>query len=69
MNAAVGIIVLRLEGWDNSCGIEIERRVFREAGKPEVLMDAGKVPAVLFGSTGYEPTPDGWERGYAPWVV
>lgn len=45
MDAASGIIVLRLAGWDESFGVDQERKVFRAAGKPEVFMDPGRVPA------------------------
>jgi hypothetical protein len=47
IDAAHGIIVLRDGGWEESYGIAHERKCFKEAGKPELFMDTGEVPAEL----------------------
>ncbi len=39
MDAAHGLIVVELEGWDESEGIAHEIEVFRRAGKPVVHLD------------------------------
>jgi hypothetical protein len=47
MEAARGIIVCKMEGWDTSEGMTHEHAVFRSAGKPVVWMEPGVVPAEL----------------------
>lgn len=44
---AIGLIMLRAESWEQSYGMNEERRVFTEAGKPVVWMDVGIVPKDL----------------------
>lgn len=39
MDAAVGLIVLRADGWEDSYGIAEEIKVFKAAGKPIFYMD------------------------------
>jgi hypothetical protein len=46
-DTAGGIIVLRLNGWAESRGVLEERRIFRDARKPIVFMDPGRVPEEL----------------------
>jgi hypothetical protein len=38
MKAAMGIIVVEMNGWDTSRGIKAEREEFRRLGKPELFM-------------------------------
>ena len=47
MDAAGGLIVLKLEGWFNSKGVEYEMAEFRARGLPVVYMEPGQVPLVL----------------------
>ena len=44
MRAAKGLIVCKLQGWDESYGVEDEIKYFRDAGKPIVYMEPGVVP-------------------------
>ena len=46
MAAARGLIVCRMDGWQESFGIAEEIRVFLAAGKPVVWMNPGEVPAL-----------------------
>jgi hypothetical protein len=39
MDAACGIIVVRMEGWEESVGIAHEIAVFKAAGKPVLYVD------------------------------
>ena len=39
MDAAVGVIVVRMPGWDKSRGIAHEIETFRTAGKPVLYID------------------------------
>lgn len=39
MDAAIGLIVLRAEGWQESYGIGEEIKTFRAAGKPVLFID------------------------------
>jgi hypothetical protein len=39
LDAACGLIILRLEGWKESIGLREERKLFAAAGKPEVMME------------------------------
>ncbi|RJO72877.1 MAG: DUF1937 family protein [Myxococcales bacterium] len=39
MHAAVGLIVCRMESWQESHGIKIEIEAFQKAGKPVLYMD------------------------------
>lgn len=41
MNAAVGLIVVRMESWEQSRGIAMEIEAFRAAGKPIVYTEPG----------------------------
>jgi hypothetical protein len=45
MDAAKGLIVCMLDGWDESSGVEYEIYEFTRAGKPIVFMIPGVVPA------------------------
>ena len=47
MDAACGMIVLELAGWDKSVGLHHEINVFKAAGKPIVFMRLGEVPAIF----------------------
>lgn len=49
MEAAMGLIVLKLEGWDESVGLAEEIDFFREKNLPVVYMEPGVVPAEVFG--------------------
>lgn len=49
MNAAMGLIVCKLDGWEASKGIAHEIEVFEKAGKPVVMMTPNEVPAGLKG--------------------
>jgi len=44
MRCATGLIMLRMESWEISYGMGVERKAFEEAGKPIVWMDPGKLP-------------------------
>lgn len=44
MDAACGLIILRMESWEDSKGLQIEEEIFRGAGKPVVYMDPGIIP-------------------------
>lgn len=44
---AHGLIVLTMDGWDKSSGIQEEIEFFMNAGKPIVYMSPGDIPAVL----------------------
>lgn len=48
MDAAAGLIVLRICGWDTSYGVGVEMDFFRAKGLPIVFMDPGVVPGELF---------------------
>jgi uncharacterized protein DUF1937 len=50
MDAARGLIVCRLESWEESYGIRVEVEIFQEAGKPIVYMEPGGVPDGLASS-------------------
>jgi hypothetical protein len=45
MDAASGLIVCQMEGWEASYGIGVEIETFKAAGKPVVYMTPGVVPA------------------------
>lgn len=45
MEAAKGLIVCQMEGWEHSYGIGEEIKAFEAAGKPIVYMTPGVVPA------------------------
>jgi hypothetical protein len=45
MEAACGLIVCKLPGWEASYGIQVEVDHFTHAGKPIVYMEPGEVPA------------------------
>ena len=47
MNAACGLIVCMMEGWEESIGIKHETNIFERAGKPVVFMTPGEVPNEL----------------------
>ena len=49
MEAANGLIVLRLDGWRDSVGLQMEISYFQEKELPIVYMDPGIVPVELFG--------------------
>lgn len=44
MEAACGIIVLMLDGWDSSIGVRHEINRFHAMGKPIIMMVPGEVP-------------------------
>jgi len=44
MNAACGLIVCQMPGWEESYGIGVEVEHFQHAGKPIVFMRPGVVP-------------------------
>jgi hypothetical protein len=77
MEAAKGLIVCEMEGWQESYGIECEIKYFAQAGKPRFQMVPGVVPDLsrkqrLIGLCGYAGSgkdeaakglvADGWER-------
>jgi hypothetical protein len=77
MEAAKGLIVCEMEGWQESYGIECEIKYFAQAGKPRFQMVPGVVPdlsrkQLLVGLCGYAGSgkdeaakglvADGWER-------
>jgi Domain of unknown function (DUF1937) len=48
LDAACGLIILRMAGWEDSYGLVQERKIFAAAGKPEVFMDPdGPIPEML----------------------
>lgn len=47
MHAASGLIVLMMEGWEESYGISVEIAAFQVARKPIIYMVPGEVPASL----------------------
>jgi hypothetical protein len=49
MDAACGLIVLQLPGWEASDGVDEEIKIFSAAGKPIVYMMPGTVPALPSG--------------------
>jgi Domain of unknown function (DUF1937) len=53
MEAAYGIIVSLMPGWDTSEGVRQEREYFRSAGKPERVLD----PAAPIPYEWYPPAP------------
>jgi len=46
MDAAKGLIVCMMDGWDKSYGVSVEIEEFKKAGKPIVYMEPGIVPSV-----------------------
>jgi hypothetical protein len=50
MNAAHGLIVCKLDGWETSKGVAHEIAVFEKADKPVVMMTPGAAPRGLVGS-------------------
>ena len=44
MEAAHGLIILRMVSWEVSIGLQHEIDFFEQAGKPVVFMDPGTVP-------------------------
>ena len=48
VEAAGGLIVLKLEGWSRSIGVAEEIEGFAEMNKPIVYMEPGEVPVILF---------------------
>lgn len=47
IDAAHGIIVLKMESWATSYGVSYEIVEFRKAGKPIIFMEPGEVPEEL----------------------
>jgi hypothetical protein len=47
MDAAKGLIVCMMEGWQDSYGVEEEIKSFKDAGKPILYMTPGVVPVEL----------------------
>lgn len=74
MRAAIGIIVLRADGWQESKGMTWEIGWFKAQGKPVVPMDPGTVPTGLADSrtwpvnealdVGPEPCPTSGASGH-----
>lgn len=54
MDAAYGMIVLKLKGWDESVGIKFELEEFTKACKPIVYMKPYYIPSELRGGK-YDP--------------
>ena len=54
VNAAIGLIVLKLKGWDESVGVKWEIEEFTKAGKPIVYMKPYYIPTELRGGV-YDP--------------
>jgi nucleoside 2-deoxyribosyltransferase len=48
MDAAKGIIVLKLAGWQTSVGVNHEIGYFARDGKPVIYMEPGVVPQELY---------------------
>ena len=48
MDAAHGLIVLKLDGWEDSYGLKYEIRVFMDAGKPVVYIEPGESVSEIF---------------------
>jgi hypothetical protein len=46
MQNAKGLVVCKMQGWEESYGIEEEIKEFEKAGKPIVYMTPGEVPNV-----------------------
>jgi hypothetical protein len=46
MQAAKGLIVDRMQGWEDSYGISVEIAAFTKAGKPIIYMTPGEVPNI-----------------------
>ena len=44
LNAAAGIIVCRMDGWDTSFGVQWEIEHMKEISKPIIYMEPGVVP-------------------------
>lgn len=44
MDAAWGLIVCKMDGWERSYGVAHEMDVFRQANKPVIYMKPGHVP-------------------------
>ena len=44
MNAAKGLIVCKMDGWEASYGVKMEIEYFMAANKPVVFMEPGLVP-------------------------
>lgn len=49
MDAACGLIVLKLDGWEKSIGLCAERMFFEDRQLPIIFMTPGVVPIGLFG--------------------
>lgn len=47
MDAAQGLIVCEMEGWETSYGIGVEIEHFKKAGKPIIRMTPGMLPQEL----------------------
>lgn len=47
MDAASGIIVCKMDGWEHSFGIAEELKVFKAANKPVIYMVPGVLPEVF----------------------
>ena len=47
MDAASGLIMLQMQGWQESFGMALEYEAFRDAGKDIVFMTPGHVPSFL----------------------
>jgi hypothetical protein len=45
LNTAMGLIVLQLEGWEESYGLTQERLLFQKSGRHIIMMEPGTVPA------------------------
>lgn len=47
MDAAKGLIVLKMEGWDKSYGLAYEIEIFTAMGLPVIYMEPGVIPEEL----------------------
>jgi len=58
MDAAGGLLVCRLPGWEESTGITYEIEAFEDADKPVLFMDPGSVPVTFTHNKPLEPSCD-----------
>lgn len=49
MDAALGLVVLKMDGWEDSFGLKYEVRVFSDAGKPIIYAEVGEPIEQVFG--------------------
>lgn len=61
MDAAYGMILCQMEGWDQSFGIAHEVEYMRAKHKPIIWMTPGVIPSVLLGADGRYQKPDSYQ--------